>query len=147
MKFFVSDFHLGAHPKTEDFALLQFEKFCKSLPDDSELYILGDFFDFWIEYSSVIPSNFTQVYTILIDARKRGTKIFFIRGNHDFIRGDFFPKLGIEVFDDGISFEQNGKKFFCTHGDEIKGDFWYSAMRFTLRTSVFQFSTNFCTPI
>ena len=139
MKFFVSDFHFGANAKTDKLIFPQFETFCNSLSEDDELYILGDFFDFWIEYKTVARSEFVEIYSVLLDTKKRGVKIFLFRGNHDFFRGDFWKKFCTEIFDKSVKFEQNGKVFFCTHGDEIKRDFAHSIVRFIFRNAFFQF--------
>jgi UDP-2,3-diacylglucosamine hydrolase len=139
MKYFISDLHFGANAKDKKRAELVFENFCNALPNDSELCVLGDFFDFWIEYSSVAPSEFTEIYSILRNTAKRGVKINFVRGNHDFFRGNFLKSLGIEVFDKYFNFEQDGKKFVCTHGDEIKGGVARFVIRFVMRNAVCQF--------
>ncbi|MCL2843895.1 MAG: UDP-2,3-diacylglucosamine diphosphatase [Chitinivibrionia bacterium] len=139
IKFFISDLHFGAGGKGEKSAESVFENFCNALPSDGELCILGDFFDYWIEYSSVVPAEFTNIYSILLDARKRGVKINFVRGNHDFFKGNFLKTLGIEVFDRHFSFKQNKKKVFCTHGDDIKSGILRFLLSSALRNTFFQF--------
>ena len=139
LKYFVSDFHFGAGLAGDDKSLSRFERFCSSLSCDAQLYILGDFFDFWIENKYTVRLDFVEIYTLLVNAKKRGIKIFMIRGNHDFIRGSFFEKLGLEVFNDEIKFEIGEKKTCCIHGDGISRDFFYSAMKFILRSAFFQF--------
>jgi UDP-2,3-diacylglucosamine hydrolase len=139
MKFFVSDFHFGASGKKDNLSVSQFEEFCHSLPKGGELYILGDFFDFWMEYSSVVRADFVNIYSILLNTLKRGVKIFFVRGNHDFFRGKFLQNLGIKVFDSNISFDHGGKKVFCMHGDGLTGALKHSIMKFIMRNGFFQF--------
>ena len=56
--YFVTDFHLGI-PSLEDshereLKLLRFLDGIKA--DCEELFLMGDLFDFWFEYKSVIPS-------------------------------------------------------------------------------------------
>lgn len=139
MKYFVSDFHFGAKKPAEDLIVSQFENFCNSLSDGDELYILGDFFDFWIEYKSVVRADFALIYSILLSTKRRGIEIFMIRGNHDFIRGSFLESLGIKLFDKEVKFEQNGKKVFCAHGDEITGRLWRKIVARVFRNSFSQF--------
>jgi UDP-2,3-diacylglucosamine hydrolase len=139
MKYFVSDLHFGANAEDEKLAEFVFENFCNALPSDSELCILGDFFDFWIEYSSVVPAEFTRIYSVLLNTRKRGVKINFVRGNHDFFKGGFLKTLGVEIFDKNFCFEQNGKTFFCTHGDDIKSGIARFLLRFVMRNALCQF--------
>jgi UDP-2,3-diacylglucosamine hydrolase len=138
-RYFVSDFHFGAKKEQDDIIIDSFEAFCSSLKDGSHLYILGDFFDFWIEHKYTVRADFIEIYSILTNVRKRGIEISMIRGNHDFIRGSFFKKNGIGIFDDKIEFEVNKKKVCCLHGDGISGDFTYGFMKSIFRNSFFQF--------
>ena len=139
-KFFISDFHFGTDGQIDPIKLSDFEFFCeKNLSDGDELYILGDFFDFWIEYKNFVQAEFAEIYTILTNAKKRGVKIFIVRGNHDFFRGNFFQNLGFSVFDNEVKFEQNGKKILCIHGDAVAGNSSYLLMKSVFRSSVFQF--------
>lgn len=138
MKFFVSDSHFGTIRQSDFPALSDFEDFCeKNLSDGDELYILGDFFDFWIEYKRFIPAKFIEVYKILLNTKNRGIKIFIVRGNHDFFRGNFFENLGFSVFDSEIEFTQNEKKIICLHGDNTSKN--AKITKYVLRNGFFQF--------
>jgi len=140
MRFFVSDFHFGTIGQSDFPALSNFKDFCeKNLSSDDELYILGDFFDFWIEYKNFVPAKFIEIFAILLNVKNRGIKIFIIRGNHDFIRGKFFENLGFYVFDKEIKFEQNGKNVLCIHGDGLSGNFAFFVVKFILTNNFFQF--------
>ena len=139
MKYFISDLHFGAKSEDKKRAEFVFENFCNALTNTDELCILGDFFDFWIEYSSVVPTEFAEIYSILLNTVKRGVKINLVRGNHDFFRGKFLKTLGIKVFDKRFNFEHNGKKFVCTHGDEIKGGPARFFLRLVMRNTICQF--------
>jgi len=138
LKYFVSDFHFGAGLAGDNESLARFERFCSSLPCDAQLYILGDFFDFWIEHKYTVRLDFAEIYTVLVNTKRRGVEIFMVRGNHDFIRGNFFEKLGVEVFDDATKFEIGAKKVCCIHGDGISKDFFYNIMKFILKSACFQ---------
>lgn len=138
LKYFISDFHFGAGRKSESAEILNFDKFCSSLPNDSHLYILGDFFDFWIEHKYTVRSDFVEIYSILINAKKRGIKISMIYGNHDFMHKNFMNKLGIEVYENKIEFETGDKKVCCLHGDGITGDLFYAAMKSIFRNKFLQ---------
>ena len=61
--YFVTDFHLGI-PSLEDSQkrerkLLHFLDMIRS--DCEELYLMGDLFDFWFEYKTVIPRGFARL--------------------------------------------------------------------------------------
>ena len=60
--YFLSDLHLGMHPASE--SLEREKKVVKWLDriyrDASEIYLLGDVFDYWFEYKRVVPRGFTR---------------------------------------------------------------------------------------
>ena len=62
MVYFLSDFHLGA-PDYES-SLVREKKIVRFLDsiksNASELYLLGDVFDFWFEYGKAIPKGFVR---------------------------------------------------------------------------------------
>ena len=61
--YFVTDFHLGI-PTLEDSQKRE-KKLLRFLdgirPDCEELYLMGDLFDFWFEYKTVIPKGFVRL--------------------------------------------------------------------------------------
>ncbi|MDQ3072502.1 MAG: UDP-2,3-diacylglucosamine diphosphatase, partial [Bacteroidota bacterium] len=61
--FFASDFHLGAPDATA--SLIREKKIVSWLnriaPEASEIYLLGDLFDFWFEYKRSIPKGYTRL--------------------------------------------------------------------------------------
>jgi UDP-2,3-diacylglucosamine hydrolase len=58
--YFLSDFHLGApdydSSRKREERIVHFLKM--ALKDATELYLLGDIFDFWFEYRSVVPKGY-----------------------------------------------------------------------------------------
>ena len=60
--YFLSDFHLGAPNATE--SLVREKRIIRFLDeikkDASEIFILGDLFDFWYEYKKVIPKGYVR---------------------------------------------------------------------------------------
>lgn len=120
MIYFISDVHLGFFKRQEDKKredrLLNFLNDIKK--DCSTLLIVGDLFDYWFEYKTVIPREFYRTLTALESMSKSGIKIEYLMGNHDFGHFDFFEKeLGIKVFENDIVREYSGKKFYISHGD------------------------------
>lgn len=117
-----SDAHLGAGPddkekiKTEKIA----ELFDKVKKDGERLVILGDLFDFWFEYKQAMPKDQFEVLYMLFELKKRGIKIDYISGNHDFWMDDFFEaQLGIKVHRDQLELNYDNKKLLLIHGDGI----------------------------
>jgi len=120
--YFISDVHLGlgdrqAERQKED-RLLAFLQ--GILPKTGELCILGDLFDFWFEYATVIPKGFHRTLTALQAFTDRGIPVHYIAGNHDFWMGDFFQKeLGVHMYLDPCELTLGGKRVFLHHGDGL----------------------------
>ena len=82
--------------------------------------MLGDIFDFWFEYKSVIPRGYTRLLGKLAELSDKGIQIYFFTGNHDLWVRDYFKKeLGIKVLNKPETFLINGLKTFVGHGDGL----------------------------
>lgn len=135
--FFLSDFHLGA-PNSEK--SLQREKrvvhFLEEIKHEaSEIFILGDLFDFWYEYRRVVPRGFVRILGKLAELTDMGIRIHFFVGNHDMWMKDYFQKeLNIPVYFEPHDFEYDGKKFLIGHGDGLgPGDKGYKFIKKVFR--------------
>ena len=120
--YFASDNHLGS----PDFqgTIERERKFVSWLDeiksDAGALFLLGDLFDFWFEYKSVIPKGFTRTFGKLAEISDMGIPIHFFVGNHDLWINDYFKKeLNIEVHYKPKEFIINNQKFFIGHGDGL----------------------------
>ncbi len=131
--FFASDQHFGA--PTSEKSLPREKKFLRWLNEKETemgaLFILGDLFDFWFEYKTVVPKGFVRVLGKLAQLRDSGIPIYFFVGNHDLWMDDYFiTELGIPVFHQPQVFDINGKTFFIGHGDGLgPGDHGYKRMK------------------
>ena len=141
--YFLSDFHLGA-PNAE--ASLIREKKIISFLDEikdqaSEIFILGDMFDFWFEYKNVVPKGYTRLLGKLAQITDAGTPIHFFVGNHDMWMKDYFQKeLNIKVYFNPEEFNLLGKKFLIGHGDGLgPGDNGYKFLKKIFRNKISQF--------
>ncbi|WP_425292556.1 UDP-2,3-diacylglucosamine diphosphatase [Actinobacillus vicugnae] len=117
MIYFIADLHLNeAQPKiTEHF--LQFMR--EKAPLAESVYILGDFFDFWIGDDEQSPL-ITQVKTALTTLTTSGVKCYFICGNRDFLLGKrFAQQTGIELLPDYYVLDLYGHKTLLCHGDTL----------------------------
>lgn len=108
--FFASDQHLGA--PTAALSLPRELKFLHWLnqiePEAGALILLGDLFDFWFEYKTVVPKGFVRILGKLAQLRDQGLPIYFFVGNHDLWMDDYFQtELGIPVFHEPQIFEVN----------------------------------------
>jgi len=131
--YFASDFHLGSpnhheSRKREDL-IVDWLNFIT--PTCSELFLMGDVFDFWFEYGKVIPKGFVRLQGKLAQMSDSGIKIYFFKGNHDMWVNDYFTKeIGLEIVSDELIIERGGKKFYLHHGDGLgPGDRKYKILR------------------
>ncbi len=118
---FISDVHLGAFdPEKEQeiesdlVALIEYAKRKKA-----RLYILGDLFDYWMEFqnSSVRPTIGLKTLDSFKNYHENVESSLFITGNHDNWTLGYFTKIGFDVESEYRSIELFGKKLFLMHGD------------------------------
>ena len=131
--YFASDQHLGAPTYEQSFSReLKFVSWLDEIKNDAAaIFLLGDLFDFWFEYKTVVPKGFIRVLGKLAEIRDSGIPIYFFVGNHDLWMGDYFEKeLKIPVFHDNKEFVFNDKLFLIGHGDgKGPGDKGYKRMK------------------
>jgi len=141
--YFISDAHLGI-PLPEfpgrEVALLSFLE--EIAPRAGHLFIVGDLFDFWIEYRWAIRPDYFRVLAALNTLVGSGTEVHYCLGNHDFAIGSFVEdNLGIHVHPDGCRMTLQGKRLFVTHGEELRrSDRCNLFLRKFLRNPVLQFT-------
>lgn len=131
--YFASDFHLGVPDEVtsrERERLLI--SWLDSIADNaSEIYLVGDVFDFWYEYGTVVPKGFVRFQAKLAELCDRGIQIHLFIGNHDMWMFDYFEQeLGVKMHRQPITRTWNGKKFFIGHGDGLgPGDHGYKLIK------------------
>ena len=129
--YFASDLHLGApyitnHRKHEA-RIVRWLDTIK--PDAQALYILGDVFDYWFEYKTVIPRGFVRFQAKIAELVDAGVDVHFFTGNHDAWMFDYLPsELGVKVHQEPVRVTINGRNFFLGHGDDLGYDRWYHIM-------------------
>jgi len=135
--YFVSDAHLGVdRPEVEKQKERELIKFLEMVESDGDcLFILGDLFDFWFEYRTVIPKGYHRLLAKLSYLVEKGVEVNYLAGNHDFWLGDFFhTELGIQVFPEPFAVTIDGTKFFLHHGDGLTDkDIGYKILKKILR--------------
>ncbi|MEC9134939.1 MAG: UDP-2,3-diacylglucosamine diphosphatase, partial [Bacteroidota bacterium] len=131
--YFASDNHLGL-PDSEA-SLVREKHFVSWLEevrkDAAAIYLLGDLFDFWIEYKTVVPKGFVRVLGKLAELSDSGIPITFFTGNHDLWMRDYFQKeLNINVHRQPITLTIGTTRFLIGHGDGLgPGDKGYKLMK------------------
>ncbi len=114
-----SDAHFGVSDEEE----IKFRKFKKLLEEvkknASKFIIIGDLFDFWFEYNSVI---FSHYFKVLFEIYKisNDIEIIYIAGNHDLWIGNFIQNLNIKAVIGKYEINLNNKKIIFAHGDDLK---------------------------
>lgn len=144
--YFFSDAHLGMrHTKSErqkERNLLAFLDHVATSAD--RLFIVGDLFDFWFEYRTVIPRGYMRVLGALGNLRELGKEIHYIAGNHDFWMRDFLSsELDITVHLDPTAFTIDEARFYIHHGDGLaRHDRGYRLLKrvFRNRVNIFLYS-------
>lgn len=140
--YFASDFHLGipneAKSKERELKLVAWLE--KAAKDAAEIYLVGDLFDFWFEYKTVVPRGHTRILGTLSFLCDRGVKIHVFTGNHDMWIFDYLPKeTGVILHRDPIERIWNGKRFFIGHGDGLgPGDQGYKFIKKVFRSKLCQ---------
>ena len=131
--YFASDNHLGA--PTKETSLPREKKFVAWLDevkkDAAAIFLLGDLFDFWMEYKTVVPKGFTRTLGKLAEISDSGIPIYFFVGNHDlWMNGYFEEELNIPVYHKPQEFTFNDTSFLIGHGDGLgPGDKGYKRMK------------------
>ncbi|MDG2432887.1 UDP-2,3-diacylglucosamine diphosphatase [Flavobacterium sp.] len=131
--YFASDQHFGA--PTPELSFPREQKFVAWLDEVKQnaeaIFLLGDLFDFWFEYKTVVPKGFVRVLGKLAEIRDSGIPIYFFVDNHDLWMEDYFQKeLNIPVFHDNKEFTFGNKTFLIGHGDgKGPGDKGYKRMK------------------
>jgi len=140
--YFASDIHLGAggyasSRQRED----RFVHWLDTIKEDAaEIFLMGDVFDFWFEYKTVVPKGYIRLLGKLAELADAGVKLYFFKGNHDMWMFDYFlTELGATIITNELVIERGGKKFFLHHGDGLgPGDGMYKILKKIFRSNVCQ---------
>lgn len=144
--YFISDVHLGAQAsKTEKVKTRRLLSFFDHVGQYGDrLIIVGDLFDFWFEYRSVIPKGYSKIFCGLSFLQDLGKEVDYIAGNHDFWMKNYLSQeFGVNLYFDQLELKINQKKFFIFHGDGIsKNDKGYRLLKriFRNRFNIFLYS-------
>lgn len=144
--YFVSDVHLGAPALNNNRERERlFADWLDDIKDDvSELFLMGDIFDFWHEYKKVAPRGFTRIIGRIGDLTDSGVNVHFFTGNHDLWVYDYLPEeAGVILHRNPVVKEIFGKNFFLAHGDGLdEADVGYRRLKriFTNKTMQWLFA-------
>lgn len=140
--YFASDFHLGAPDYVSS---LEREKkivsWLNSISSNAtEIYLMGDLFDFWFEYKYVAPKGHLRLLGKLAELSDAGIQLHLFTGNHDMWMFGYLEKeLNAKVYHQPIVKDYNGKKFYLAHGDGLgPGEYNYKFLKKIFANPFFQ---------
>jgi UDP-2,3-diacylglucosamine hydrolase len=143
--YFASDFHLGI-PDYE--SSLQREKMLVTWlgeirQDAAEIFLMGDIFDFWFEYKTVVPKGYIRLLGKLAEITDEGIPVHLFTGNHDIWAFSYLQKeINIRLHRHPETLSMMGKVFYLAHGDGLgPGDNGYKFLKkvFSSRFNQFLF--------
>jgi UDP-2,3-diacylglucosamine hydrolase len=122
MIYFISDSHLGS--RLVDDHKAHEKKFVDWLDqvkaDATAIYMMGDIFDFWFEYKTVVPKGFVRFLGKVAELIDAGIEIHFFSGNHDiWTFGYLENEVGLIVHRQPEVVVLDGKNFYLAHGDGL----------------------------
>lgn len=142
MIYFASDFHLGIpnHKSSLDRERLLVHWLHQISVDATEVFLVGDLFDYWFEYRTVVPKGFVRLLGKLAEMSDKGIRIHIFSGNHDVWMFDYFQQeLGAVVYHEPIVRTYGNKKIYIAHGDGLgPGDHGYKFVKYIFRHKVCQ---------
>ena len=120
--YFASDQHFGA-PNIKDSREREriFMSWLNHIQKDAAaLFLLGDLFDFWFEYKTVVPKGFVRILGKLAEFVDNGIPVHYFVGNHDLWMKNYFEKeLGVPVHHKPKDFMLGNTSFYIGHGDGL----------------------------
>ena len=131
--YFASDFHLGVPNNAQ--SLHREKKLVQWLTDiekDAQhIFLVGDIFDFWFEYKTVVPRGYTRLLGKIASLVDNGIHIHYFTGNHDmWTFGYLEEELGVKLYRNPIEIKVNNKSFYIGHGDGLgPGDNGYKFIK------------------
>ncbi|MBK1871954.1 UDP-2,3-diacylglucosamine diphosphatase [Marinobacter sp. 1-3A] len=134
---FISDLHMEESRPDITGAFLRFLE--EKAPGAEQLYILGDFFEAWIGDDERTPLQ-EQAAAALRALSDRGTRVFLMHGNRDFLLGEVFcERAGATLLDDPTLIDLYGTPTLLMHGDSLcTADVEYQKFRAKMRNPQMQ---------
>lgn len=119
---FIADLHLDKrYPK----ALAAFQRYIEQLRTQSidAVYILGDFFEYWLGDDCVDKTAKIVARTLKQYQKDTQVPLYFIHGNRDFLLGEAYAKqCGMHILTELEKINLYGVKTLLMHGDTLCSD-------------------------
>jgi len=120
--YFASDFHLGlaagTDPREREQRVITW--LGQASRDAQAIYLLGDVFDFWWEYKTVIPRGFSRFLGTIASLTDRGIEVHIFTGNHDmWMQGYLADECGVFTHLEPLITKMGIKPFYFAHGEGL----------------------------
>src|SRR5699024_711245 len=119
---FVSDVHLGGFSKAEndriEAELLQLINYCQR--NEIQLAILGDLFDYWMEYPHFIPTLGRRLLDRFEEYNRALGPTLYITGNHDNWTRGHLADRGFFIEEESLKLSLGDRNLLLLHGDGLK---------------------------
>ncbi len=104
------------------------------------LYILGDLFEYWAGDDGIAAGQHQSIIQALKNLSAVGVKVFFLKGNRDFLINVGFEKAtGATILPDPTMVNLFGKPVLLSHGDALcTDDVAYQQFRTEVRSAAWQ---------
>jgi UDP-2,3-diacylglucosamine hydrolase len=115
----ISDAHLGFAPDGVERNVISFLRHVSR--QGGSLVVNGDLFEFWFEWTSVIPRRGFRALAALADVVDAGVPVLMIAGNHDCWGGDVLRKdVGVDYRFGPWTGDVAGWRTRIEHGDGLR---------------------------
>ncbi|MBE0432456.1 UDP-2,3-diacylglucosamine diphosphatase [candidate division WOR-3 bacterium] len=122
MHVFISDAHIRTDRSSRGQLLVRFLREMRHRL--TNLYILGDLFEFWFEYNRAFPKYYFTLLATLYNIVQDGKGVHYVMGNHEVTMGGFLAGLGFKVHRGPTIFEIDGRRVLVEHGHKIDRRPW-----------------------
>lgn len=141
--YFVSDLHLGMSDSDGSRETIRrFGLFVRAIGARARsLFIVGDYFDFYFAYRTVIPKQCVRGLAWLYDLADAGVELHYICGNHDAWADEFLTsELGVRLYERECRTRLWDRNVLLIHGDGVsERDRSYRRVRTILRHPINRF--------
>ncbi|MDB4837617.1 UDP-2,3-diacylglucosamine diphosphatase [Marinomonas sp.] len=139
IRYFISDLHLSDKRPDLIRAFVQMTQYFIQEEQESELYILGDFYEAWIGDDFKADWN-DEIETALRALSSTSVKVYFLHGNRDFLIGqDWLHRVGAQLIDEQTKLDLDNGSILLSHGDEYcLEDVEYQKFRTMVRSPAWQ---------
>jgi UDP-2,3-diacylglucosamine hydrolase len=138
--YFASDFHLGApdSSSSRERELKIISWLDMASKDADAIFLVGDIFDFWFEYRTVVPKGFIRFFSKIAELTQQGIQVYFFYGNHDmWMRNYFCEELQVTIISDLLKVQIGQDQLLIGHGDGIgPGDQFYKFLKKIFRNPI-----------